>query len=257
RDLDYPAGQHLHLRPFARIAHRQLDVVREPYATQLAVPPRFRAALAETMPVGERDTAVHRLFVIAVVIGHAERRAIGQLVGRDQVAPPDLDPVDAGFDRREVAQALHDEHRLGPAGAAIRGGRHGVAVDLVGAREYAHALAQRDDRGGVGADIAQMRAAHRQEAALLVERQLDLGGEVAALIVAEERFAALAYPLHRPADPLRRPQNQREFWKDRILGSEVSSDLIRHDANLLRLNPEDGGAFPLLTHDTAAADVQE
>src|SRR5262249_55301157 len=155
----------------------------------------------------------------------------------------------------------------GPAGAAIRGGRHRVAVDPVGpvvrdrhlvdAREYAHAFAQRDDRGGGGADIAQMRPPDRQEAALPVERPPGLRGGGAALIVAEERFAALAYPLHRPADPLRRPQNQREFWKDRILGSEVSSDLVRHDADLLGLAPEDGGDFALLTHDTAAAGVQE
>src|SRR5262249_17016700 len=138
-----------------------------------------------------------------------------------------------------------------PVGPVVRD-RH-----LVDAREYAHAFAQRDDRGGVGADIAQMRAAHRQEAALLVERQLDLSDEVAALIIAEKRLAALAYPLHRPADPLRRPQNQREFRKDRVLGSEVSTDLVRHDANLLGLNPEDGGDFALLTHDTAAAGVQE
>ena len=56
-------------------------------------------------------------------------------VGANQVAPPQLDPVEAVGRGREVDQPLDHEHRLRPAGAAIGVGRRRVAQD--GARAKA------------------------------------------------------------------------------------------------------------------------
>ena len=44
-------------------------------------------------------------------------------VDRDEVAPAQLDAVDAGLPRREVDQSFHDEHHLGPARTAVGPGR--------------------------------------------------------------------------------------------------------------------------------------
>src|SRR5262249_8124732 len=99
RDLDLSARQHFHLRPFARIAHGELDVVRQPTPPQLAFRFRFSTPPAELLPLRHRHAPVHRLLVVAVVIGDAKRRAVRQLLGRDEIAPPDLDAVDAGLER--------------------------------------------------------------------------------------------------------------------------------------------------------------
>src|SRR5262245_29488528 len=102
-----------------------------------------------------------------------------------------------------------------------------------------------------------METAHGEKAALLVERKLDARDQIASLVVAEKGLAALAYPLDRPPDPLRRPQHQREFREDRVLGSEIPADVVRDHANLLGLHAEHGGKLALLADDAAAAGVNE
>ena len=132
RDFDSALGPHADSRPFPRITHGELDVVREPDAAQPAAPPRLGVPLAEIGPVGERQRLVHCLAVIAVVVGNAEGGAIREFLRRDEIAPPDLDSVDAGLERGEIAESLHDEHRLRPARAAVGSRRHGVGQDRIG-----------------------------------------------------------------------------------------------------------------------------
>ena len=45
---------------------------------------------------------------------------VRELVGREQVAAADLDPVEAQLARRQVEQPLHHEHAVLAAGAAHR-----------------------------------------------------------------------------------------------------------------------------------------
>ena len=64
----------------------------------------------------------------------------------------------------EVDQPLHDEHDLGPAGAAVRRGRRRVRDDGAAVHRHGrhvvdggrdrHALVERVERDGVGADVA-------------------------------------------------------------------------------------------------------
>src|SRR4029450_4141401 len=99
---------------------------------------------------------------------------------------------------------------------AKAGGRN--AVD---ARHQRDALGERHERDGVGADIAEVRAAQRQEMSLGVERELGADEEVAPLEVAEEGFVPLAGPLDRTADAPRGPGHQRELRIERVAGAEV------------------------------------
>ena len=61
--------------------------------------------------------------------------------------------------------------------------------------------------------------------AVRVERELGLDGEIARLVVAEERLLALAGPFHRPADAARRPGDQRELRIDRAARAEIAADV--------------------------------
>src|SRR5262249_28846779 len=118
-------------------------------------------------------------------------------------------------------------------------------------------LAQWHNRGGVAADVAEMRAAHGEKTAALVERKLDLRDQVAALIVAEERFTAFADVFDGAADPLRSPQHQRKLGEDRILGPEVAADVVSDHADVLGLDPEHARKLAFLAHHAAAAGVQK
>ena len=59
---------------------------------------------------------------IAAVIGVDERRLVGHRLGRDRVAPAQLDAVDAELARGEIDHGLDHVGVLRPAGAAIRAG---------------------------------------------------------------------------------------------------------------------------------------
>jgi hypothetical protein len=60
----------------------------------------------------------------------------------------------------------------------------------VAAGDQARALRQRRQRDATRAGVADVVGAHRQDAALVVERKLDLGDEIAALVVGEKCLRA-------------------------------------------------------------------
>ena len=97
------------------------------------------------------------------------------------------------------------------------------------------AFAQRRQRHATRADIADIGRAHRRGSGRLgVERQLDLGDEIAALIIAEKRFRARRGVFHRPAELARRPQHQAEFDEDAVAGAEIAADVVRQHAQPCR-----------------------
>src|SRR5262249_46111102 len=129
--------------------------------------------------------------------------------------------------------------------------------DAVDAADNADALAQRDDRGGIGADIAEVRAAQRQKPAVGVKRELSLAHEVAALVIAEERLGALAGPLDRSADFAGGPDQQGEFRKQRILRAEIAPDVIGDDAHRLERHVEDARDLSLLPYHPTTAGIED
>jgi hypothetical protein len=97
------------------------------------------------------------------------------------------------------------------------------------------------ERDGVGAEVAGVGAAKREEGAVRVERQLGVHREVAALVVGEESLAPLARPLHGPADTPRRPGDQRELRVAAIAGPEVPPDVAGHHTHGALRNAEGAG----------------
>lgn len=62
---------------------------------------------------------------------------------------------------------------------------------------------------------------------MLVESQLRLGGQVAAVEIGGERVAALAPPFDRAPGPFGRPGNQREFRIGVVADAEIPADIAR------------------------------
>ena len=107
----------------------------------------------------------------------------------------------------------------------------------------------------MGAEIAEVRAAHGEKLALVIERELGFDDEIARLIVAQERLAALDDPFHRPAELFRRPGDQRKFRIDHAAGAEIAADVAHQDADLVRLNAEHGGEIVFQADGAAVAGI--
>src|SRR5262249_43101752 len=106
------------------------------------------------------------------------------------------------------------------------------------------------------ADIADIGRAHREKAPVLAQRELDLGDEVAALIVAEERFRTRRRVFHRTAELARRPQRERELDEHTVAGAEIAADVAGQYPYVLRCDTEHGGHLALLPHRAAAAGIE-
>ena len=201
----------------------------------------MRPALGRGVEIGGEPAAVD---------GDAERTAIGKVA--DQIAPPQLDRVDAEPARRQLDQPLGQVVGLGFAGAAIGVDRHGVGEDAAHAHEHrrdgidaAHRGRRRVGRAAravgrhVSAEIGHRLDIERKEPAVGVERQPPLGPVVAALRRGEKILAALADPFDRAAEPPRRPQHQHPFGIEEILHPEPAADIGRADADALGRHVED------------------
>ena len=99
----HPRAEHAH-----KVRRRDpagLDPGRQPQAAQLAaclatLPP----ALLEPGEVADLDQLVQRRLIVAGVIDQADRRGVGELVGRDEVLPPHLDRIEPQL----AAHLVHD-----------------------------------------------------------------------------------------------------------------------------------------------------
>src|ERR1700730_4247870 len=92
---------------------------------------------------------------------------------------------------------------------------------------------RRDQPGGrqIGTEIGQGRDAQGEEVARLIERHLGMRDIVAALIIGEERLAALADPAPWTAEPPSRPQHEDIFGVDGVLEAEAAADIADEDAD--------------------------
>ncbi len=68
--------------------------------------------------------------------------------------------------------------------------------------------------------------------ALLIEAERGAGDVIAALRVGKERFVPARDPLHRPAQPPRRPDDQRLLRVVLALVAEAAADVARDDAQV-------------------------
>ena len=229
-----------------------LDGVGDAQAAELAALRRFFLARGVARVVAEKKCLVHPLFEFAAVVGEGECRLVGHGRGRQQVPAAQLDAVHAELRRRLVHDPLDHIDGLGPARAAVRPGRIGIGIRAAHAHmrgpEPVHPD-QRADVGkrrrelpvgrNVGADVADGVHAQRKEPAAGVQRQLGLAHAVAAVLVGQQRFAAVAGPLDRAAELLRQPQHEPVLGVGPALAAERAAHVARHHADAVLGDAED------------------
>ena len=219
----------------------------------LLLPFDFRQAAVERDPV---VAAVELLFLL----GRRDRcDRIGHLRFGHQVAPPELDAIDAEILRRHVEQPLAEEIALEPSRSPVGADRilvcqhhRGLHVDVrdaVGAGEELRDVARRDGgaRAQVRAGVDPRAAAQGKDRPILLAGNLDLAIGLARVIRAEQVLASVLDPFHRPVELARRERNQVVLGIELAAHAEAAADIgLNHvDAFLgqvhaLRKNPPVG-----------------
>ena len=178
----------------------ELDVGRDRAAAQLAASLALAPARGKSVPVGKLEALVHQLLELAAVVIVMRRRVVRQRLRLDEIAPAQLDPVDARDLRRALDQPLDQINRLGPAGAAIdrrrrRVGEYRTGADIDGlhvvqAGNKHQRPEQRRGRGGppIGTERLIGGRPDGEEFSVLVEREFAIDDLIAGMIVAATGF---------------------------------------------------------------------
>src|SRR6185503_12801033 len=98
---------------FGRQRAGPFEISGEPSPAKLAALPGCFLSLGKTLPVRERENAVEDLFELASVVRLADMRAIGEILGAQEVAPAHLGGIDLHLARRLLHQALDQVVALG------------------------------------------------------------------------------------------------------------------------------------------------
>ena len=191
-----------------------------------------------------------RALVVAGVVDHPDGGLGREVLGRDEVLPPDLEPVHAQLVGELVDHDLDVVGGLGPPGAAdrVRGhlvGHHARDVrpdrlPAVAARHHERAQRrdQRRQQHHVRAEVRDDLDVQAGERAVLLGADLDVGDLVAAVVRDGHVLRARLDPLHRPAQLPRRPGEQDLLAVDLQLGAEAAADVGGDHAHAVLGHPE-------------------
>jgi hypothetical protein len=230
------------------------------------VPPGFGPATLEPGPIAEFNGPAQCRRVVAAVVNQTQRIAIRHRLGHYQVAPAQFEPVEAMPAAGDVDQPFEHEHDLRPPGAAIGRSRGGVGDDTdaahvrgrdtIDARRHRDAFGQWHKGNRTGPKIAGVDPAQGQEVAVPVQRELGFRHQVAAVKVGQKGLAALAHPLHRPPDSLRRPGDQHKLRASVVADPEIPADIARdHPHRVFRHGECSGDVVAVPGHAAAGTGV--
>ncbi len=254
---DGAVGIHAHRRAILRRDARAADAVHEgrgigQFDEAREAEAAMYAALALLRLVGA-DAIDRHHFQQLVECGvmrqpfeaHARRRSIGIGVVADQVAPADLDRVDAQRLGRHVHEAFRHRGRDRVADGAVLAGRRlvlqhhrrGAAVvgEIVRPAAQVHDLVALD-RAGAGID--RVRADARaiidvecKDLSIGIHRDAPRDTMVARMDVGDEALEAIGDELHRTAEDLRHRGHRDLVRIDMHLDAEGSADILADDAH--------------------------
>jgi hypothetical protein len=233
-----------------------LHAIADADAEVAALGARLHLAFGETRVIERVERELLAAREIAAVHGDGgagagfQRRDIGNLLGRHEVAPPHLGPVKLECARNGVEHALHRERALGIAGAAHRHGGDLVGLDHLRQqlvrRQHVRAgqggrgvVWQVDARWGERALVVDHAAAHAEQPAVVIEGRLQVPVLVALLDRAEKVLAAVLDPFHRPAQHEGCHRDRDLLRIHHELGAEAAADVGRHDAHLVLVEAEE------------------
>ena len=187
--------------------------------------------------------------VIAEPAAGLERRHVGHLLGRNEIAPPHLGAVEIELLGDAVEQPLHAEGGFRIASAAHRHGGHLVGLDhehleLVGRQQVGAGQAGRrvvgqvDALRRIGALVVDHPAAHAEQAPVAVERDLEIPILVALLHGGEKMLAPVLDPFDRPPQEEARGRQRHLLGIHDELGAEAAADIGRDHADLVLVEAE-------------------
>ena len=184
--------------------------------------------------------AVEQRRVIAGIVGQANRRGVRPRT--DEVAPPQFSRIDVHLARRRLHDAFKHIGRFGTSCAAIsidgnrvREDRLHLGVDrgrgvLAGEQRGVQDGRNRGrERRQIRAHVRRRVHAQAEELAVGVHREFGFGDVIAAVCIGEKCFRALARPLDRPPDFLRRPRQRHIFRIQINLRAEAAAHVRRDD----------------------------
>ena len=208
--------------------------------------------------VGQLGRLVRRGLVVARVVHQPAEGGVGELLGLDEVAPPQLHRVEPDLGGQRVHGPLDGVGGLGPAGAAVGVGRrhvreHRRAAEVVGRRDVVDAgveegAEQRDARGDqlqVRTHVAQQPDPDGGQPAVLVGGQLDVLDLPAALDGGQGVLGALLVPPHGHAVLPGQGHAQQLLGVHVELRAEGAADLGGDDPHLVLGDAEREGRHDL------------
>ena len=224
---------------------RDLDGAGNAHTPQFPARFRLRAPPGEARIVGGGECLIHDGFELAAIVGEDQRRLIGHGVARYEIAAPEFRRVDPKPARRDIDHPFDDIRRFRAPGAAIGRKRGRVGEDArhldmhrlggidAGKPANIHGRRRRAQKRQIGAKIGVCLHLEGEKFTLAAEREFHIADIVARVIVGDEALAPLAAPFHGPADPLRRPGNQRNFGIDRALHAKRAAHVHADDPHFI------------------------
>ena len=226
-------------------------------AAAQTAPLALGAARRKPGPIGELKGLVQDALEFSRIVDIAARGRVRHGRGMNEIAPANLNRVDAHFAGGLVDEALDHEPGFRFAGAAIRRhharvGKHCAYDDMderhiVGAGITDCGIVW-SDAGGVaevGADVHRNRYPQGQYAAFGIERELRFSQLMASVRVGCETFAALSVPFHGPIKLAGRPDDQCLLRIDLTLHAESAAHIRRNHSQVEVRNAKRGGqGFP-------------
>ena len=234
----------------------RLGEERDADAHQLAALPRCRLLGPELVVPRDAEGLGHGGRVVAGVVDPAGAADVGELVGLDEVAQPQLDGVDVQLVGEDVDHPLDQVDGLGDperarVGDAARGlvgvdrGHRAVGrLEVVAAGEDAEEAARelrRRGRAVEGAVVGEHVAAHREDAAVPGRGDLALHDVVAGEAAGHEVLGAVLDPLHRLAGDHRADDGADVAGVDRHLVAEAAADVGGDDPDAVLLDAGEAG----------------
>ena len=229
------------------------------------MPRRFRRAGTFWAPggpgtgvVGQLGRLVRRGLMVARVVHQPAEGGVGELLGLDVVAPPQLHRVQPDLGGQRVHGPLDGVGGLGPAGAAVGVRRrhvreHRRTAEVVGLRDVVDAgveegAEQRDARGDelqVRTHVAQQPDPDGGQPAVLVGGQLDVLDLPAALDGGQGVLGSALVPPDGHAVLPRQGHAQQLLGVHVELRAERASDLRCHDPHEVLGDAESDGRHDL------------
>src|SRR5688572_27792668 len=130
-----------------------------------------------------------------------------------------------------VSASISTSHTAAPAGYA--GIRRSSSAPAANALSFATAKSARHERNRVRADVAAYGGPVAQDSSLRIHRESSVDFAVAPLEVRNKSLGAVARPLHRPANALRRPKHENLLGVKVAARAEGAAHVLGHDADLV------------------------